>query len=253
MVQLLFVLRLTGPRCQYLAMPHAPQEGISMVWAPETSGWPGESRGTKFHQMPSFAATYRVHPLKIHQLLLALRLTGYRCQFLAVPTCFLGSITYTAGVQGTLGLSGDVTIVSPNAVRCRKVVGASVDDPAAFGSKTHMPPKSILGGTSMLPVTAFAQHGPQALRGTWRIPGDPVSPNAVRCRNVQVASVDDPAAFRHKAHRPPRCILRRARILSGMAFARHGHWRLRQDPENPQGSSFTKYRPLPQLTGCICG
>ena len=120
---------------------------------------------------------------------------------------------------------------------------ASVHDPAAFGPKAHMTMRSILGPTRLLPRTAFAQHG----LGRHRV----VSPNTVRGHNVPITSVDDPAAFGPKTHRPPRSILGHARMLSGTAFAWHGPQGLWRVPENPQEPSVTKCHPLRRHTGHI--
>ena len=93
--------------------------------------------------------------------------------------------------------------VSPNAVLCCDLSGASVDDAAAFGPEAHRPPKLVLCCARMLPGKAFPRHGDRKIRGTRRISGDPVSPYAVRSRDVLGASVYDPAAFGPQAHRPP--------------------------------------------------
>lgn len=53
------------------------------------------------------------------------------------------------------------------------------------------------------PGRAFSRHWSGDFWGTRGISSDPLSPNAARWRDVPGASVDYPAAFGPKAHKPP--------------------------------------------------
>ena len=134
-----------------------------------------------------------------------------------MPACSLGRHLNgigSANFGGIRKISGDP--VSSNAVRFRYVPGTSFDDPAGFGPKAHRPPSSILRRHArMLSGKAFARHGPWGLRGSRKVSDDPTSPDAVSCRHLEGASVDNPASFGPKAHRSRSSIFRHARMGPG--------------------------------------
>ena len=75
--------------------------------------------------------------------------------------------------------------------------------------------------------------------------GVPVSSNDGRCSDLPGAFVDYPAGFGLKAHRPPNYILGRVRMLSGMAFQRHGSLGPRGQLGNLRRPILSKCWPLP--------
>ena len=136
MIQLLLVLRLTGPGLNSWPFTHAQLDGICTSWFPGTTGIPGSSPGTLSHQIPSVLPrpTGCMLPSMI-QLLLVLSLTGPRTQFLAIPACSSGQHFHgicPAYFGSSLEISGDQ--LSPNAVRCRDVPDASSNEAAVFFS-----------------------------------------------------------------------------------------------------------------------
>ena len=115
-----------GPPSTILRRPHIlPREGICTSWVPRTLWKSGESSSTQIHQMPPVAATKREHP-SMMQLLLALRLTGSRAQFFAIPAGPLGKHLHGMGPRnfaGTWGISVDT--IPANVVCCLSEAGAS--------------------------------------------------------------------------------------------------------------------------------
>ena len=91
----------------------------------------------------------------------------------------------------------------------------------------------LTGQFLAVPACSLGRHlqgmGPGDVGKTDRITGDPISQNAVRCRDVPGAFFDNPAAFGPKAHRS---ILDRAGMFPRTSVAWHGPWGLRGDPEN---------------------
>ena len=89
MIQLLLVVRLTGPTSELLALPACSLARYLQGMGLGDFGVTIETPATQFDQMLSAATTYWANPLMI-ELLLVLRLTGPTGQFLAVPVCFPG-------------------------------------------------------------------------------------------------------------------------------------------------------------------
>lgn len=117
-------------------------------------GRPGESPATQFWQMASVSAMCWALS-SIIQLVLAISFTGPRGQFFTVPASSQ-NVMCAAWALGSLGgpVESPATQFLPNAVRCRVVLDASVDDPAAFGVKAHSFPRPILRCARMLPWPA---------------------------------------------------------------------------------------------------
>ena len=109
--------------------PHAPRDAICSAWVLGTCGGPGEYPAIHSHQMPFVDAMYRVL-LQMILLLFALRLTGPRAQFLAMPACFREC--HLHGMRPLDFIGAREISVAPNASRCRDVPDAPVDDPGAF-------------------------------------------------------------------------------------------------------------------------
>ena len=177
------------------------------------------------------------------QLFLALTLTGLRPQFSAMTPCSTGRHLHGIGAGdfgGTRGLSGDPVL--PNAVRANDVPCGFVDDLPAFGPIVYRPPSSILGHSVTLPERHLRGVGPGDFWGTRGISSDPLSPNAVRWRDVPVLLSISP-----KAHKPPEL-----NYWPCPHVFRDGAPRaLRGDLGNLQQPMFKKYRPFPRLTGCL--
>ena len=162
----------------------------------------GNLQRPRFTKRPSVATTYRVLS-SMMQLLLALMDTGCRTQFFPMPACSPGRHLHAMGpgdFKGPQNISSDS--VSPNAVRCRDLPGDSVDDPVGFGPKTHRPPRAQF---FTMPACSLGRHlngiGSANFGGIRKISGDPVSPNAVRCRDLPGTSVDYPVAFAREGPR----------------------------------------------------
>ena len=121
MMQLLLALRLTRPRGQFFALLAC------------TPHWTAFARHASRALRQDSGASVQWYP-SIMQLLLALRLTGTRSQFFAMPHSPQEGICmawpYAGDFVGTRGISGDPE--STNAVRCRDVTGSSVHNAAAF-------------------------------------------------------------------------------------------------------------------------
>ena len=219
---------------------HAPLDGICTAWVP----------ASQIHQMPFVVATYRVH-LSMMQLLLPLSSHTLGFNSMSCPHIMFHASTGPGHCRRTRKISGDP--FSPNAVRYQDLPDAVVSMiQLLLAYKAHRLLRSILRHAQMLPWTAFAQHWRRGLRGG--DPGNlrrPTSPNALRCCYVPGVSVDDPAAFGHKAPRPPTfnfppCpYAPRNSICTAWAPGILGY------PKHLRGPSFTNCRPLPRRTGCF--